>query len=241
MRSINGNSNPLSFLRKISTDFVGLFFPNYCLSCSIALVKGEDILCTFCVRDLPKTNYDFGDENPVKSRLAGRIKIEKATAYLKFRKSGIAQKLLHQLKYNHHPEVGVRLGSLMAQEQILPWSHEFDLIIPVPLHPSRLRQRGYNQSSKIAEGISKVTGIPWEESISIRKGNTKTQTKMNRAERWENVKSVFDVSDSSQILGKRILLVDDVVTTGATIEACGQHLQYGGCAALSVAFIAEAQ
>lgn len=129
----------------------------------------------------------------------------------------------------------------MGKELIASCSHEFDLIIPVPLHPSRLRQRGYNQSAKIAEGISLATGIPWQESISIRKSNTRTQTKMNRSERWENVKNVFGLSDETKVKGKRILLVDDVVTTGATIEACGQHLMAGGCAKLSVAFIAEAQ
>lgn len=239
MESIAGKSNG-NFLKEIASDFLSLFFPNYCLGCSRALVKGEDILCTFCIHDLPKTNHDFDGENPVKLRFEGRIPVARAMAYLQFRKTGIAQKLLHQLKYNQHPEVGVKIGALIGRE-IQSAAHSIDLIIPVPLHAARLRQRGYNQSAMLAQGISETTGIPWEESISIRKSNTKTQTRMNRAQRWENVKSVFGVSDQQKIEGKNILLVDDVITTGATLEACGQHLLEANCKSLSIVCIAEAQ
>jgi ComF family protein len=120
-------------------------------------------------------------------------------------------------------------------------SATFDLIIPVPLHPSRIRKRGYNQSAKFAEGLSYVLQVPWDESISVRKTRTKTQTNKSKLERWENVKDVFAIAQSGQVSGKRILLVDDVITTGATLEACGMHLINSGCAQLSVACIAEAQ
>ena len=239
MESIARKSN-LNFLKEISRDFLSLFFPNYCLGCTRALVKGEEILCTFCIHDLPKTHHDFNGENPVKLRFEGRIPVARAMAFLQFRKTGIAQKLLHQLKYNQHPEVGVKIGSLIGNE-IQAVAHSIDLIIPVPLHPARLRQRGYNQSAMFAQGISQSTGIPWEESISVRKQNTKTQTRMSRAQRWENVKSVFGVSDHRKIEGKNILLVDDVITTGATLEACGQHLLDAQCKSLSIICIAEAQ
>ena len=240
MESINGKTNQWKKALRLGQDFISLFFPNYCMGCSRALVRGEDILCTFCIHDLPKAAYDFSGDNPVRNRFAGRLTVTRASAYLRFRKTGLVQKLLHQLKYHHHPEIGVKLGALMGLELVRPVAHELDIIIPVPLHISRQRQRGYNQSAKIAEGISKATGIPWMENISIRKGKTKTQTKMTRSERWENVKDEFGITNIANVAGKKILLVDDVMTTGATLEACGQHLLTGGCAALNILCIAEA-
>jgi ComF family protein len=117
---------------------------------------------------------------------------------------------------------------------------EFDVIIPVPLHVSRMRKRGYNQSAKFAEGLSEALKIVWEESISLRVSATNTQTKKGRADRWSNVKDAFSVATVEKVEGKRVLLVDDVITTGATLEACGHHLIESGCASLSVACIAEA-
>lgn len=226
----------------IVEDFVSLFFPRYCLACSGPIVKGEEILCTACLSDLPKTNYHLFIESPVKNRLTGRLPIKHGWAFLKFRKSGIVQHLLHQLKYNNHPEVGERLGQAYGMELLQSgFAREFDLIIPVPLHTSRKRQRGYNQSSKFAAGLSQAMRIEWNESISIRTQSATTQTRKSKAERWENVKDVFSVDTHSSIEGKRILLVDDVITTGATLESCGRHLISCGCGGLSVACIAEAQ
>ncbi len=226
----------------ILTDFISLFFPRYCLACSESLVKGEDILCTSCLLELPKTNYHLQEGNPIEEKLFGRIPIKHAWAFLKFRKRGTVQHLLHQLKYNNHPEIGIALGKVFGR--VLSdsgFDQSFDLIVPVPLHKSRLLKRGYNQSSKFAEGLSSSLKIPWDESITIRKGKTATQTKKSRMQRWENVKDVFTVSQNSKISGKRVLLVDDIITTGATLEACGQHLIAAGCAQLSIAVIAEAQ
>lgn len=181
-------------------------------------------------------------DNPVKDRLFGRLPITYAGAFLKLKKGGVVQKMLHQLKYKHHPEIGIKLGKVFGNElKQKGLSEAFDLIIPVPLHSSRIRKRGYNQSAKFAEGLGYVLNIPWDESISVRKTSTKTQTNKSKLERWENVKEVFAITQSDQILGKRILLVDDVITTGATLEACGMHLVNSGCAELSVACIAEAQ
>ena len=224
------------------SDFISLFFPRYCLACSEALVKGEDILCTRCILDLPRTNYHLQEGNPIEERLFGRIPVKHAWAFLKFRKKGVVQHLLHQLKYNNHPEIGIALGKVFGKALFdSGFKEAFDLIVPVPLHQSRLLKRGYNQSSKFAEGLSASLKIPWDESISIRSQKTSTQTKKSRIERWENVKSVFTVAQNSKIEGKKILLVDDVITTGATLEACGQHLIAAGCADLSIAVIADAQ
>ena len=163
-----------------------------------------------------------------------------ALAFLKFRKEGIVQHLLHELKYNNRPEVGIKLGKQYGRELKQNNIDGFDIIVPVPLHESRRRKRGYNQSSKFAEGLSESLGISWSESISLRTSSTATQTKKSKSERWNNVKDVFAVQNTDSIKQKRILLVDDVITTGATIEACGRHLLDQGCT-LSIACIAEAQ
>ena len=182
------------------------------------------------------------EDNPVKDRLVGRLPLRYAFAFLKFKKMGHVQRLLHELKYNHHPEIGVKLGKVLGKElKTRGLDAAFDLIVPVPLHNSRKRKRGYNQSAKFAEGLSHALGVPWDESISIRKTKTATQTNRSRGQRWENVKDVFSLSAATALKGSRILLVDDVITTGATLEACGRHLIDSGCRELSIACIAEAQ
>lgn len=223
-------------------DFLSLIYPRYCLGCRGSLKRGEELLCTRCLYDLPKSNYHLYANNPVRNRLAGRLPLRFGWAFLKFRKTGIVQHLLHQLKYQSSPEIGVMLGLVYGKELKSHGFHSyFDLIIPVPLHRDRLRERGYNQSSKFAEGLSAGMEVPWSESVAVRSRYGSTQTKMDRAKRWENVKDAFEVSESSEIYEKRLLLVDDVITTGATLEACGLHLMAAGCRELSVACIAEAQ
>jgi ComF family protein len=232
----------LKFDSNILEDFLSLFFPQYCRGCSGPLVKGEDILCTGCLTDLPKTHYHTRFENPVSSKLAGRLPIRHGWAFLRFQKGGAVQHLLHQLKYNNCPEIGEKLGKAYGRELAMAsMDREFDLIIPVPLHRARLRHRGYNQSAHFAKGLSEALQIAWDESISIRTQATATQTRKSRAERWENVQNVFSISTLVDVKQKRILLVDDVITTGATLEACGQHLLSCGCLSVSVACIAEAQ
>jgi ComF family protein len=225
----------------ILEDFIALFYPRVCVACHDSLMKGEDVLCTSCLSQLPKTSYHGFHDNPVSKRLAGRLPLHFASAFLKFRKGGLVQSLLHELKYNNRPEIGVRMGHLYGRELFdSGMGGSFDLIVPVPLHVSRMRKRGYNQSAKFAEGLSEALEVEWQESISLRVSATNTQTRKGRADRWSNVSDAFSVAAIEKIAGKRILLVDDVITTGATLEACGQHLIDSGCGTLSVACIAEA-
>jgi ComF family protein len=225
----------------ILQDFIALFYPRICVACHTSLVKGEDVLCTSCLVQLPKTAYHRDHENPVRNRLAGRLPLAFASAFLKFRKGGLVQSLLHELKYNNRPEIGVRMGHLYGVELMESGlDASFDVIVPVPLHASRMRRRGYNQSAKFAEGLSEALNIGWEESISLRLEATNTQTRKGRADRWSNVKDAFSIGDIEKVNGKRVLLVDDVITTGATLEACGSHLIESGCSSLSIACIAEA-
>lgn len=240
MTRIPANAKAESF-GSLFNDFVSLFYPRYCLACQTALLKGEDSLCTHCLSRLPKTGHHLHHSNPVKERLVGRLPLEFAFAFLRFRKGGIVQQLLHELKYRNQPELGVRIGQLYGSElKQAGLEKEFDVIIPVPLHEGRKRQRGYNQSSMFAQGLSDAMNIPWQESVSVRVQSTLTQTKKSRAERWANVKEAFAISHLDDVRGKRVLLVDDVITTGATLEACGQHLLNNACQSLSIACIAEA-
>jgi predicted amidophosphoribosyltransferase len=161
MSSIQVKTNLIKSTFHLWSDFVTLFFPNYCLGCTNSLYRGEEILCTRCILELPKTKYHDQIDNIIKSRLNGRIPLTHAMAFLKFRKAGVVQHLLHQLKYNNHPEVGIRLGKIYGKDLVdSGFGKEFDLIVPIPLHESRKRRRGYNQSAKFAEGLSSSMGNP---------------------------------------------------------------------------------
>lgn len=230
-----------SIITEIFKDFGSLFFPNHCLSCDDSLVKGENLICTNCMLQMPQTNYHLDPTNPLKCRLSSRIQVEHVMALFKFSKSGRVQGLLHALKYKNHPELGVMLGNLYG-ERIMEGNlcNVFELIIPVPLHPARKRKRGYNQSAKFAEGLSQKLGIPYSDDLMERKIKTETQTRKSKLSRWQNVNEVFLVKEVEPIKLKKILLVDDVVTTGATLEACANQLLAAGCSTLSIGCIAEA-
>jgi ComF family protein len=224
-----------------AADFLSLFFPNFCQGCQGNMVKGEEILCTKCLADIPYLNYYGLEDNPIVNRFVGRAQIKHGWAMLKFHKAGLVQNLLHQIKYNNRPEIGERLGKIFAVNVALHgFETEFDLLIPVPLHKNKKRTRGYNQSEMIAKGMAEVLHIPHSDSVVERLTATATQTKKSRIERWENVNFAFRVMDRSQISGRRILIVDDVITTGATIEACAKCLLEAGAAEISVACLAEA-
>lgn len=230
-----------SAVSEIFLDFVSLVYPRYCFACADGLVKGEDIICTKCIHDLPRTGYHLERENPLYKRLFGRIPLHSAFAFLMFNKGGSVQKLMHEFKYNNHREIGYVIGRVYGEELTKSgFSDQFDMILPVPLHPEKHRRRGYNQSEEFAKGLEEKLSAPCKAEILQRLVKTDTQTKKTKLRRWENVKEVFAVQNPEEIQGRRILLVDDVITTGATIEACALVLINSGCGQLSVCSMAYA-
>lgn len=231
-----------TFLQETLTDFVSLFYPRYCFACNEGLAKGEEIVCSKCRLDLPRSHYHTQRENPLFNRLNGRFPLQFAMCFLLFRKGGKVQNLLHALKYNNHPEIAVMLGRVYGKELFdHNYQERIDIIVPVPLHFTRKRKRGYNQSEEFAKGLSESMKIPVSTDAIERVTKTETQTRKNKLRRWENVNEVFRIKQVSQVKGKRVLLVDDVITTGATIEACANVLIEGAQSSISVISIAYAQ
>ena len=226
-------------LQNLANDLLQLLFPNLCAGCEQPLVKTEQLLCLHCRHDLPYTDFHLYADNPVARQLWGRIPCAFAMAMLYFNKGARVQRILHQLKYKGKPELGELLGGLLAarlREQVS--TLKADLIIPVPLHKKRQRQRGYNQSACIAEGLGKALGLPVYKDVLLKTKSTSSQTKKSRFGRYENLKSAFSVQKAEAVAGKHVLLIDDVVTTGATLEACASALSAAGMARLSVAAVA---
>ena len=222
-------------------DFVSLIYPECCLACMQSLERGEKLVCTQCRYDLPRTNAHQEEYAALSQKFWGRTSIKHTLAFLKFTKGGKVQRLLHQLKYKGQREIGEMLGNWYGadlSESTL--SDQYDLIIPVPLHESKLRRRGYNQSDSFAKGLSESMKVDWAAKVMERKTATQTQTKKGRWERWKNVEEIFVVADEERIQKKNILLVDDIITTGATLEACAIELYKKGCESVSVATIAVA-
>jgi ComF family protein len=188
------------------------------------LVVGEKVICTVCRYELPRTNYWLEKGNPVEQVFWGRVPIETACSFFHFQKGSRYRKLLHKLKYDNKPYIGVELGRSFGEALIQsPLYQDVTIIVPVPLHEKRLRQRGYNQSEQIAKGISEIIGASLRTDLLYRKSNTEMQLRKTREERHRNVRSAFAVNKDSikEVTGQHILLVDDVLTTGATLDACG--------------------
>ena len=204
---------------------IGLFYPSVCAACGNTLYKWERLVCVRCRNFLPKTGYEQNEDNPLAQLFYGKVRLKAVTACFFFSKEGKVQHLIHELKYKGNADAGIFLGQELGKsikEALL--FQDIDYLIPVPLHPKKKKQRGYNQSTLIAQGVSEVTGIPVDESFLVRQVNTATQTHKSKEERWQNVKDIFEVRHLEQLEGKYVLLIDDVLTTGATLEACALKL-----------------
>ncbi|RZL15430.1 MAG: ComF family protein [Pedobacter sp.] len=229
-------------INRLAADVVALLFPELCNACGTHLYYGEKEICIKCLRDLPFTDFHLYADNPVAKQLWGRLPNTNAMAMLYFRKGTKVQNLMHSLKYKDKTEVGVKLGNLLGEK--LKNSSDYkdiDLIIPVPLHLSKERLRGYNQSKTIADGIAEALTVEVSSTHLLRIKSTETQTKKARYTRFENMQSVFTVKHAAELENLHILLVDDVITTGATLEACGNALLNVGIKKLSIAAVAFAE
>ena len=210
--------------------------PRMCVVCGSRLAVTEETLCSKCYLHLPRT--DFRNdlyENVMAKLFWGRIAIEKADALFFYEPHAETAHILYELKYKNHPEIGVVMGRMMAKELMRSGLYEgIDAIVPVPLAKKRERERGYNQSLELAKGVSEVTGLPIADKVVVRTKFVGSQTQRGRWERNENVENVFELVDGDSINGKHLLLIDDVVTTGATIIACAQELQKASNVRISV-------
>lgn len=227
-------------LSELLSGFFGLFYPRICPACNNTLVKNEIFLCTRCILELPLTHFHKDPENAVAQMFWGRVNIENASAYLYFNKKSIVQHLLHKLKYKGEKEIGEFLGRLIGHELKGTAFENVDFIVPLPLHRKRQKQRGYNQSEMIALGIAQVFNKKVMTNILVRKFANPTQTRKHRYERWLNVQEVFEVTNYLTIANKHILLVDDVITTGATLEAGSGVLLEGENTRVSIIAVAKA-
>lgn len=215
----------MKWLQDLLDDFASLLFPRICYGCGNHLMRNEEIICTECHVQIPRTGYHTQPDNPVAQLFWGRCFITKAAAFSYYNRGSRIRKLIHNLKYRGIQEIGTELGKIYGYNlKESGFTEGIDLIIPVPLHPAREHERGYNQSSIIAQGLSGVTGLPVEVSALVRSVKSSTQTRRSRFDRWTNVEGIFNCPDQEKVKGKHILLVDDVITTGSTIEACTNEL-----------------
>lgn len=215
---------------QILRNLFDLVFPNQCVVCGENLQPDEQVLCMKCLYRIPRTNYHLKNNNPLEKRFWGKADVERATAFYFFSKGSPYRHLLHLLKYNKRTDVGSALGRYAAVDLLESEAfREFDYIVPVPLHPNKLKKRGYNQSECIANGLSEVLRVPVDTQTLIRVIENPTQTKKSVYERWENTNGIFDITSPERFEGKRILLVDDVLTTGSTLIACVQALKKSNC------------
>ena len=220
-----------------------LFFPETCEVCNNSLRHGEHLICTDCMLDLPKIYLQNKEHNPTEKCFVGQVPFVRATSFFNYQKRTKYAHLLHKLKYQHRDDIGIWLGEMFSVSlQKSGFLDGIDAIVPIPLHPRRERKRGYNQSRVLAQGIANVAHIQVLDGAVIRSVNTSTQTKKNKDERLENVQGIFSVANPSLLENKHVLILDDVITTGATCLSCAYTLlEESGVKAISFASIALAK
>lgn len=210
-----------SIMKKQLKLLLHLFFPCHCVVCGGRLAESEKVICTRCNMHLPRTDYHRIKGNPVERMFLGKIPLERATSYFFYRKGSLFRRIIHQFKYGGQKELGEVMGRFMAADlQAYGFFEGIDVIVPIPLHPRKRKSRGYNQSEWIARGISCVSGIPVDAFSVVRDKNTETQTRKPGCQRWKNVRGSFRLRHPEAFVGKHVLIVDDVLTTGATTISC---------------------
>ena len=222
-------------IKEIKDSVLHLLFPHVCTGCGSDILSESSVLCMRCIDAMPETNFELHAGNPVEKLFWGRIQLNAGTAQFYFTKESLMQHLMHQFKYKGNKELGLQLGRLMGEQLLKSGNYNVDALIPLPLFPAKEKRRGYNQASLLCKGMSEVMNIPVLDKLVTRPEHTETQTKKGRIERWKNVEGKFVVADANAIQDKHLLLVDDVVTTGATLEACGMTLLNAGNVKLSIA------
>lgn len=225
----------------IVNDVIGLFYPRTCGGCGVHLMTHEQNLCLICLTGLPKTYYWDYPTNPVEKLFWGKLNVTSACAFLHFVKESKVQNLLHRFKYEGKSGIGFELGKAFAQIlQEKNWFSDVDVVIPIPLHISKEMRRGYNQSAYIADGMGEVIDVKVRNHALKRILASESQTRKSRFARTENVNQVFELSNIDSVKGKNVLLVDDVITTGSTLEAAGNTILRAGASKLYIATIAIA-
>ena len=206
-------------------NLLNLFFPEVCEACSGVLTDNEIVLCISCRHQLPITNFHFDNSETVKKIIYGRVKLEYATSLLHFSKKGIVQQLLHNLKYRGHEQISEFFGKWLGVElSTIDAYKSIDVVVPIPLYKTKLRKRGYNQVTQFGKEIAKALNVEYNDTVLIKNKATKTQVFKDRFTRWNDDEALFDISENKSLTGKHILLVDDIIITGATIEACASVL-----------------
>jgi ComF family protein len=221
---------------------INLFFPKVCSGCNSFLLTNENVICTICRHDIPLTNHHLIVNNDAFKKFYGRIPVLHASALFYFHKKGIVQQLIHNLKYKGHEEIGTILGEWYAEDlKTSELLKTVDQIIPVPLHRRKLKERGYNQVTAFGEALSTSLNLDYNNSILVRNIYSKTQSKKNLLGRTEGIETIFDVSFTEKDHNKHFLLIDDVITTGSTLEACSRALLKIPGARISIVCMAMAQ
>lgn len=223
-------------LSNVKESVLHLLFPHVCESCGTDVIHPNNFLCLRCHADLPRTDFHLYPSNPVEKIFWGRLPLTSATAQYYFTKGSKMQNLMHGLKYKGNKELGLYLGRLMGNAFAESNRFRFiDALVPLPLFPSKEKKRGYNQATVLCEGITEVLDKPILKDVIIRTTHTDSQTKKNRVQRWANMEGRFELVNPGSIKDKHILLIDDVITTGATLEACGAELVNAENVRLSIA------
>ena len=216
-----------------------LFYPSICFGCRKNEIGPTEWLCLNCLSTLPLTGFENARDNPVEQLFWGRTPIQFASSCFFYVEKTPIQRLIHQVKYKEQQQLGKWLGQLMGRQlNTIYQSYQVDIMLPMPLHPKKQHQRGYNQATLLCEGIRTITNCDFAEQLLIRNTNTQTQTKKTRMERWNNVSEVFSITNTQAIINKHIVLVDDVITTGASTEACAAALLKEGARAVSICSLA---